>query len=361
LRLRTDSYREGKTINYNASSAALTPLKQQPEVGWLNEVSCVPLQQELRHLQTAFKGFFEKRTLYPNFKKKHGRQSAEYTRSAFKFTRIRGNRTLNLSKIGKLDIRWSRGFKSNPTTVTIIKDCAGRYFVSLCLDEEPKPMQKTKQAIGVDFGLTRLATLSNGERFPNPRHTTKYAKRLARAQRNLSRKVKGSGRRERQRLRVARIHTKIQDSRKDVLNKLTTDLVRRFDVIAIEDLNVRGMVRNEHLSKALSDGSFGRFRSMLESKGLRYGKEIRLVDRFFPSSKRCFDCGHINGSLALGNREWACPECGTIHDRDENAARNILAAGHVATARRGNRRPSKVSALAGISRRSVNSLKVKHI
>lgn len=323
LRLRTDSFKDGKTINYNASSAKWTEHRKDPAFAWLRESSSVPQQQALRHLQTAYSNFFSKRSKFPRFKSKHGKQSAEYTISAFKWDAA--NRNLTISKVGRLRVKWSSEFTSKPTTVTITKDCCGRYFVSLCLDEPDKiALPKTGKQVGIDLGISRLATLSDGTRYANPRHTAKYAAKLALAQRALSSKKKGSGRWKRQKGKVAKIHAKIADSRKDVLDKLTTDLVRRFDVIAIEDLNVRGMVRNHCLAKHISCASFGQFRAMLEYKAAWYGKEIRVADRFFPSSKRCSCCGHIHASMTLDVREFTCENCGKHLDRDQNAAQNIL-------------------------------------
>lgn len=320
LRQRTDAWANGEKINYNQSSAALTALKKTPQYAWLNEVSCVPLQQSLRNLQTAFGNFFAGRAKYPRFKSKRDKQSAEYTTSAFKYSD--GN--LSLAKVGKLKVRWSRPFTSKPTTVTVSKTATGRYYVSLVLDETPQPFTKTGETVGIDLGINRLATLSNGESIPNLRFTRKYEKRLAKAQRRLARKTKGSGRWNRQRIKVARVHQKLTNARLDHLNKVTTDIVRRFDVIAVEDLNVRGMVRNGKLAKHLSDASFGQFVSMLEYKAVWRGKELVKIDRFFPSSKRCSCCGFVAQKMPLDVRNWQCPECKSEHDRDENAAMNIL-------------------------------------
>ena len=341
LRLRSDAYRAGNKINYHQSSALLTELKRKPEFNWLNEVSCVPEQQSLRHLQQAYVNFFEKRAGYPKFKSKHRTQNAEYTRSAFKWDAV--NRNLVVAKIGRLRVRWSRRFESKPSTVTIIKDCAERYFVTLCLDECCKTLSKTRRSIGIDFGISRLATLSTGERIPNPRHLRKMGEKLARAQRILSRKEKGSGRWERQRLKVARVHARIADSRKDYLDKTTTDLVKRFDRIFVEDLNLRGMVRNHRLAKSLSDTGIGMAIRMLEYKTKMYGKELKKIDQFFPSSKTCSACGYVLKHLSLGTREWICPECGKHLDRDENAAKNILAVGRTVSARGGSVRPRRIS------------------
>lgn len=353
LRLRTDSFKDGAPVNYVASSAAWTKRRNEPEVAWLLESSSVPQQQALRHLQTAFSNFFAKRTAYPKFHSRHGKQSAEYTINGFKWDAV--TRNLTISKVGRLHVKWSREFTSTPTTVTITKDCAGRYFVSLCLDEPAKvALPKTGLQVGIDLGISRLATLSSGERISNPRHTARHAVKLARLQRILARRVKGSGRWRRQKLKVARHQAHIADSRKDCLDKLTTGLVRRFDVLAIEDLNVRGMVRNHCLAKHIACASFGQFRRMLEYKCAWYGKELRVADRFFPSSKRCSTCGHVHETMPLDVRELACVECGTKHDRDENAAKNILAVGQTVTARGGRVSPVRASARAGSVRRSVN-------
>ena len=363
LRLRSDAWHCGEKINHNQSSAALTTLKQQSDHEWLNDISCVPTQQALRHLQVAYQNFSDKRADYPTFKKKHGGQSAEYTTSAFKWDPDSAsgadNRNLTRAKVGRLKVRWSRMFKSRPTTVTVEKDKAGRYFVCLALDEAIEPRPKTGLSVGVDLGINRLATLSNGERIANPKHTSQFARKLARAQRVLARRKKGSHRRHTQRLVVAKIQAKIADTRADYLHKVTTDLVRRFDVIAIEDLNVRGMVKNHNLAKSISDAGFGTFRQMLNYKCGWYGKTLIRIDRFFPSSKRCSGCGHIVETLPLSIREWVCPECSVAHDRDENAAKNILAAGHAdnQNAQGGHVSPAKASASKGSVRRTVNRSK----
>lgn len=353
LRLRTDSYRESKTsVNYEQTSAALTKWKQERDLDFLNKVSCVPLQQTLRNLQTAFRVFFEKRSAYPRFKSKRGKQTAEFTRSAFKYEPL--NRNLSLAKIGRLDVHWSREFDSMPSTVTITKCPDGRYFVTLCLDETVTALSKTGDAVGIDLGISRLATLSNGERIPNPKHLGTKLKKLAKLQRVLSRRRKGSGRWHRQRRKIARLHSRIADTRKDHLDKVTTDLVRRFDVLCIEDLNMRSMSSNRNLARAIGDTGWGMMRQMLEYKAGWYGKEVKVVDRFFPSSKRCHICGFVVEKLPLSVREWDCPECKAHHDRDENAAKNILAAGHAVTARGCRVRRVEATALACNGRRTVN-------
>lgn len=356
LRLRTNGFKDGKPVNYNSSSAAWTQHRNDPEFAWLFESSSIPQQQALRHLQTAFSNFFAKRTKYPRFRSKHGKQSAEYTINGFKWDAK--NRNLNISKVGRLPVVWSREFTSAPTTVTITKDCAERYFVSLCLDETAKAqLPKTGLQVGIDLGILRLATLSNGEHVVNPRHTVRHAVKLARLQRVLARRVKGSGRWRRQKLRITRHQAHIADSRKDYLDKLTTDLVRRFDVLAIEDLNVCGMVRNYRLAKHVACAGFGQFRKMLTYKCAWYERELRVADRFFPSSKRCSTCGYVHETMRLDQREFECVECGTKHDRDENAAKNILqfAGGQPVSKARGEHvRPSRVLIREGSVRRNVN-------
>jgi len=360
LRMRTDAYyKDGVSVGYCESSTRLTALKRDPEHAWLNKTSCVPTQQALRHLQTAFVNFFEKRSAYPKFKRKDGEQSAEYTRSASKWDAK--NRNLELSGLGRLKVRWSRNFKTPPTTITVTKDTAERYFVTLCLDETVLKLEPVHKAVGIDLGIMALATLSTGEKIENPRHLIRAQAALTHAQRDLSRKSKGSNRRAAQKLKVAKLHAHVADARVDYLHKITTDLVRRFDVIAVENLNVRGMVKNHNLARALSDAALGEFLSMIRYKCEWYGRELRTVDRFYPSTKRCFDCGHVLEELDLGCRVWTCPECGKEHDRDVNAAKNILAAGQAVTARGGKVRPKRDSHRKGASLRSANHLEATHI
>lgn len=350
LRLRSDSFRNGVRMNDLKTSAAWT--QERRSLPWASETSCVPPQQALRHLQAAFVNFFDKRAEYPSFKKKARTQSAEYTRSAFQYDPE--TRVLSFAKLGAVKVRWSRAFVSGPTTATITKSPSGRYHVTLCLDEpEPQPLPKTGKVVGIDLGLNRLATLSTGERISNPRHQRARLRDLAHAQRDLMRRKKGSGRRNRARIKVARIQEKIADTRDDALHKLTTDLVRRFDFLAIEDLNVRGMVQLRSLARSIADASFGMFRSMLEYKAKWYGKEVVVIDRFYPSSKTCSNCGRLNQAMTLSTRDWTCQECGVKHDRDENAARNILAVGQTVTARGGGVRLKRTSVRKSTRRRSV--------
>ncbi|MCX5346205.1 transposase, partial [Streptomyces mirabilis] len=331
LAARTEAWARQERVNYHQSSAMLTAWKKTEELAFLNEVSSVPLQQTLRHLQGAFANFFSKRARYPRFKsKRKSRAAAEYTSSAFTFRDGR----LKLAKMaGPLDIVWSRPLPegSVPTTVTVSRDAAGRWFVSmLCDDPTVKPLAATDAAVGIDVGLDHLLALSTGEKIANPRHERRDRDRdrdrLATAQRHCARKEKGSANREKARRKVARIHARITDRRRDGLHKITTRLVRENQTLVIEDLTVRNMVRNRKLARAISDAAWAEFRSLLEYKATWYGRDVVVVDRFFPSSKLCSHCGALQDRMPLNVRTWTC-DCGTVHDRDVNAAKNLLAAG----------------------------------
>lgn len=352
LRARTDAFRAGERMGYPATDRALTLLKQQPETAWLNEVSSVCLQQSLRDLQVAFSNFFDKRTAYPAFKRKEARQSANYTERGFSFDAER--RILKLAKIGAIKVKWSRKVIPHPSSIRLIRTASGKYFVSLVVETQPAPLPKTGESVGIDFGVARLATLSNGERVSNPKHGAKWQRRLAFYQKRLARAKKGSKRREKVKRHVARIHEKIANSRSDTLHKLSTDLVTRFDVICVEDLNLRGMVKNHNLARSLHDASIGTAIRMIEEKAARYGKTVVKIDRWFPSSKTCSDCGYIVEKLPLSVREWTCPECGTTHDRDANAAANILAVGQTVSAHGGTVRRSRATASERKFPRSAN-------
>jgi putative transposase len=327
LRLRTDAYyQRQERLGYHELSAALTTLKQQPETVWLNEVSSVPLQQALRHLDKAFRNFFEGRAQYPSFHKKRGRQAATYASSAFQWDAQA--RALTLAKMdAPLNIHWSRSFIGTPTTVTISQDTAGRSFVSLLVEEEITALPVVNAMVGVDVGLKDVAVLSTGERVANPQYLRRSERRLAHAQRNLSRKQKGSKNREKARLKVAREHARIADQRRDGLHKLTTRLIRENQTVCVESLAVKNMVRNRSLAKAISDAGWGELGRQLEYKAEWYGRTLVKIDRWYPSSKRCHVCGYMLDSLPLDVRQWTCPECGVRHDRDINAAKNILAVG----------------------------------
>lgn len=343
LAARTEAWAlRAERINYNATSAMLTAWKKTEGLAYLNEVSSVPLQQALRHLQSAFTNFFAKRARYPRFKsRKKSRRSAEYTTSAFRFRDGR----LTLAKMAEpLDIVWSRPLPENavPSTVTVSQDAAERWYVSL-LVEDPgvRPLPVVDRVIGVDAGLDHLLTLSTGEKVTNPRYERRDRARLARAQRELSRKVKGDGaNRAKARKKVARIHARIADRRRDHLHKLTTRLVRENQTIVIEDLTVRNLLKNGRLARAISDAAWREFRSLLEYKAAWCGREVITVDRWFPSSRLCSHCGTLQGSMPLSVRTWTCA-CGATHDRDVNAARNLLAAGLAVSACGAGVRPQR--------------------
>lgn len=326
LRQRTDAwFQRQEKVGYHQTSAMLTALKKTEEFAWLNEVSSVPVQQSLRHLQTAFGNFFVRRNKYPTFKKKDAAQSAEYTTSAFNWN----GSVLKIAKAGALDIRFSRTIPKAAvvTTVTVSKDCAGRYFVSMLCTDQVQAKAPVDAKVGIDLGLTHFAILSTGEKIAAPNTFRKNELRLAKVQRMLAKKTKGSANRKKAKLKVAKLHAKIADSRKDFLHKLSTRLVNENQVIAIETLAVSNMQKNHKLAKSIADASWSEFVRQLEYKSRWYGRELVGIDRWYPSSKRCSDCGHIVKSMPLNVREWTCPECGAIHDRDINAARNVLAAG----------------------------------
>ena len=327
LRKKTDAhYKDGVRLYYKDLSSQLTDLKKQPEYTWLNEVSCVPTQQALRHLDKSFINFFEGRAKYPSFKKKSHRQSAEYTRSAFSYR----DGKITLAKMKEpLNIVWSRSLPQDalPSTVTITKDCANRYFVSMLVEDEIVPLPSTEQTIGADLGLKSFVILSTGETVGNPKFFAKEEKKLAKAQRRHAKKKKGSKNKNKARLKVARIHARIADRRSDFLHKLSTRLIRENQTICVESLAVKNMVKNHKLAQAISDVGWSEFVSQLEYKAEWYGRNLVKIDKWYPSSKRCFDCGHILDSLPLDVRQWTCPECGVVHDRDINAANNIKAVG----------------------------------
>ena len=327
LRLRTDAwFKEQKRVGYHETSAALTLLKKQPEFAWLNEVSSVPVQQALRHLQTAFSNFFAKRTQYPAFRSKHDRQSAEYTTSAFKWD----GKALKLAKMdAPLAIRFSRTLPrgAKPTTVTASRDSAGRYFVSMLCDDVVAAKPEVAGKVGIDLGLTHFAILSTGEKIAAPNTFRKNETKLARLQRRLAKKKRGSRNRAKARMMVARLHTRTLDTRRDFLHKLSTRLVNENQVIAVESLSVANMQKNRCLAKSIGDAGWSEFVRQLEYKSLWYGRTLVGIDRWYPSSKRCSECGHTVARMPLKVRQWTCPECGSIHDRDVNAARNVLAAG----------------------------------
>jgi putative transposase len=300
-------------LGYPATSALLTGWKKTAEYSFLNEVSCVPLQQTLRHLDTAYQKFFAGQTRYPRFKsRKRSRRSAEFTASAFTYEAGE----LRLAKLmdEPLAVVWSRPLPAGavPSTVTVSQDRAGRWFVSLRVVVPSATAPATTAVVGVDAGLNRLLTLQ-----------------------------KDSNNREKARLAVARVHARIADRRRDVLQKVTTRLVRENQVLVIEDLAVRNMLKNHCLARAISDASWGVFRTLLEYKAREYGRTLIAVPRWYPSTRLCSVCGMRAEKMDLSVREWTCTDCGSSHDRDVNAARNILAAGLAVTACGADARPQR--------------------
>ena len=331
LEERERAYREtGKGLSYRATSALLTQWKCQPEYAWLREVSCVPLQQTLRHLGTAYQRFFKGQAKHPRFKSKNRKQTAEFTKSGFRLVAgsVAGQPRIYLPKQAEpLRIRWSRPLPpdADPSTITISKDAAGRYFICFSIKLDIPRFPKTGRSIGLDLGLSHAVITSEGQKLNNPRYYRSSLQRLRREQKALSRKQPGSNNRRKQRLKVARLHGRIADMRRDWCHQLTTDLVRRFDLIAIESLNVKGMVKNHNLAQAISDVSWGEIKRQLRYKTLWYGKQLVEIDRWTP--RTCNACGHRLAALPLSVRQWICPPCGAVHDRDVNAGQNVLAAG----------------------------------
>src|SRR6266704_2984370 len=314
LRQRTDAFfQHGERLSYHQLAVMLTDLKKQEESAWLSEVSSVPLQQALRHLESAFRNFLESRAEYPTFKKKHGVQSATYASNAFTWD----GANLTLAKMETpLDIHWSRPLSKGckPTTITISKDCAHRSFVSLLVEEDIKHLPVINKQIGLDLGLKSMVITSDGHTYDNPQFFTKDEKKLAKAQRRHAKKKKGSKNRRKAQLQVARLHARIADRRRDYQHKLSTKIIR-------------------------------------ENQAKWYGRRLVKIDKFYPSSKRCCACGHIFESLTLDIRFWTCAECGAVHDRDINAAKNVLAAGLAVSASGEMVRPGRAKARTGTSQR----------
>jgi putative transposase len=344
LAARTEAWeKRQERVDYGQTSALLTRWKQQEDLQFLGEVSCVPLQQTLRHLQTAFGNFFKKRAKYPRFKKKRSGGSAEFTRSAFKWsqpraevpsvegTGVKDGQVWLAKCVQPLNIIWSRMLPqgSEPSTITVRLDAAGHWFVSLLVEDPTvQPLPKTDKTVGLDAGITSLITTSDGEKIANPKHFERLRRKLRRVQKALSRRQKGSNNREKARREVAKVQVRIADARKDFLHQLTTRLVRENQTISVEDLAVRNMVKNRKLARAISDAGWGELVRQLEYKCQWYGRTLMKIDRWFPSSKRCNYCGHVVDELPLSVRSWGCPSCETKNiDRDINAAQNILAAG----------------------------------
>ena len=330
-----ERYRSGekKPSNAQLQKRFITQAKKESSRQWLSEVSNIPLQQSLNDLNTAYQNFFKsckgerkgKPVRPPRFKKKLSRQSGRFTRHGFS---IKGSKVY-LAKIGQLKVVWSRPLPSEASSVTVIKDAAGRYFLSFVVEMAPEPLSPSLNSIGIDLGISTFATLSTGEKIDAPKPLKKRLTKLRKYQRQLSRKVKGSKRRNKSRLRVARLHAKVSDIRTDFLHQLTTKLIRENQGVVLEDLNVSGMMKNRKLARAISDLGWRQFRTLLEAKAAKHGRDFRVISRWEPTSQTCSCCGFRGGKLDLSIRKWTCLNCGATHDRDENAAKNIkLAGGH---------------------------------
>ena len=312
----------GKSLSAYDLGKELTALRKEKDKLWLNDVLRAPLIQSLRHLDSAFEKFFKKQGGYPRFKKKHNKQSATYDRDRFSIT----DRGVKLYKMpGEVKIRFDRPLPKGGEirNAAVSMDSAGRYFVSIVVKEEIATLPPLKARIGIDLGLTHFATFSTGEKIDNPRHFERHYKRLRRAQKSLSRKKKGSKNRDKARRKVARIHARITDARKDFLHKLSTRLISENQAIGTETLRVQNMLKNKRLSRHIGNAGWGGFVAMLQYKADWYGRDVVPADTFFPSSKTCSVCGYKLAELPLGIRQWTCPKCSTIHDRDINAAINI--------------------------------------
>ena len=311
----------------NISSVVITQAKKTEERKWLSEVSSVVLQQSLRDLQTAWNNYFDskkgkrkgKEVGKPKFKKKSSRQAIRFAKNAFTIH----SELVKLAKIGHIKMIVSRPLPSSPSSVTIIKDCAGRYFASFVV-EIPQPIPPQADcSCGIDLGLTHFCILSTGEKIENPRLHKKMLRKIKKANRRLSKAKKDSKRRERRKLKLAKLHAKVKDQRTDFLHKLTTRLVRENQTLAVEDLNVAGLVKNRKLSRAISDAGWAKFKTLLAAKCDKYGRDLIIVDRWYPSSQICSCCGQSGGRKELDVREWECLYCNTVHDRDINAAENL--------------------------------------
>ena len=332
---------EQRRVTFAETCRMLTGWKNDPDTAWLYEVSNVALQQGLQHLQNAYLAFWGKRAKYPRFKSKHkSRVSATFTRMAFSWRDGR----IKLAKCAEpLNICWSRPLPegADPSSVTVSRDSAGRWHVAILCEDTVRPGPTTDTAVGIDAGITSLVTLSTGEKITNPKHEKRDRDRLALSQRRLSRKQKGSANRAKARVKVARVHVRITDRRRDYLHKLSTRIIRENQTVIIEDLSVRNMVSNHSLARAISDASWAELRRQLEYKADWYGRTVIAVDRFYPSSKTCSVCGHLVSKMPINVREWTCVTCGAIHDRDVNAAKVLRAAGLAVQACGDGVRPSR--------------------
>ncbi|XZN89622.1 MAG: RNA-guided endonuclease InsQ/TnpB family protein [Microcoleus sp.] len=328
-----------KLSSAELQKVVITGAKQSEERAWLSEVSVVPLQQSVADLEVAFKNFFNsckgkrkgRKTGYPKFKKRTNNQSARFTLRGFSLKEGGG---VYLAKIGIVNPIWSRKLPSEPSSVTVIKDCANRYFLSFVVEIEPVQAETKNPSIGIDLGIKTFAVMSNGEKAQSPSYK-KLDRKVRKLQRKLARQPKDSKRRNVTRIKIAKLHNQIADTRKDYLHKLSTKIVNENQVIVLEDLNVSGMVKNRKLSRAISQQGWYEFRTLCEAKSEKFDRELKVISRWEPTSQLCSDCGFKWGKIDLSIRSVLCLSCGTQQDRDKNAARNIEKVGM------GNRHDSK--------------------
>ncbi len=329
--------------NTDLQKICITQAKKTEQRHWLSEVSNIPLQQSIADLGVAFKNFFASlkgkrkglKIKPPKFKKKDNHQTARFRKGGFSIQQGK----VYLAKIGHLKTVWSRPLPAGPSSVTVIKDRAGRYFLSFVVEVQPEIKSAKNESVGIDLGLKTFAVLSTGEKVDSPNYL-RLEHRIRKAQRKLSRRTKGSKRREVMRLKVAKLKAKQADTRKDFLHKLSTKVVHENQVIALEDLNVSGMLKNRCLARAISQAGWRDFRTMCEAKSNKYGRAFVVISRWEPTSQVCSDCGYPWGKLDLSVRAVVCMNCGTHHDRDGNAAKNIknVGVGHIHDAKRTGRK-----------------------
>ena len=324
LNKRKETYLEDKkSLNYYDNANDLTHLKKDKEYVWLKEINSQSLQSSLRNLDSSYMRFFRKQNKFPRFKSKYDRQSFKIPQ----FVSLKGNKLIIPKFKGGIKINLHREIEGKIQFATISKSTTGNYYVSLTCEVQYQPYEKTNSKVGIDTGIKDLAILSDGTKYKNIKPLKNKIKKLKYEQRQLSKKVKGSSSRKKQRKKLAVLYEKISNIRKDYLHKVSTEIIKNHDVICIEDLAVKNIMKNHKLSQAMSDVSLGTFYSMLEYKCKWNDKYFVKIDRFFPSSKMCFNCGWINQDLTLNVREWFCPSCGEMHDRDFNASLNILKQG----------------------------------
>jgi putative transposase len=329
---------EKKPKSAELQKIVITQAKQTIERAWLGEVSNIPLQQSVADLETAFKNFFDsckgkrkgRKVGYPKFKKRTSSQSARLTRGGFSFKAT----GVYLAKIGIVNPIWSRELPSQPSSITVIKDCANRYFLSFVVEVQPIQIEAKSPSIGIDLGIKTFAVMSNGEKAKSPSYK-KLDRKLRKLQRKEARQPKDSQRRNVTRIKIAKLHNRIADTRKDFLHKLSTKIVNENQVIILEDLNVSGMLKNRKLSRAISQQGWREFRTLCEAKSEKFGREFQVISRWEPTSQVCADCGFKWGKIDLSIRSVLCLSCGTEQDRDKNASRNIEQVGM------GNRHDSK--------------------